>query len=213
MGIFEKLFGGVSKTRKKTLNVLLYETTQGKLDGIEKAISEPFEGQTRDSFVSTVVLVAHFSDTHQRLHAIAKKGGFPTPVEVVLAEEFWNRFENEPSFDDSRSLEIIIAEKHPSIIPDDQLEKAIKELPFPTRHRYYLSNEDAVMKIFAGPFVRRMLSAAGFSDAEPVESQMVEHRIRNFQTKVARLVVNPESADSDHAWMAHNVGEQIKSRM
>ena len=53
----------------------------------------------------------------------------------------------------------------------------------PGSSRFFLSLDDDLMRIFAGPAVKRMLEMGGFKDDVPIESKMVSRRISAAQKK------------------------------
>ena len=52
------------------------------------------------------------------------------------------------------------------------------------RSRFYLSLEDDLMRIFAGEWVKNVLTALGMKEGEAIESRMVSRRIEGAQKKV-----------------------------
>ena len=54
----------------------------------------------------------------------------------------------------------------------------------PARSRFFLSLEDDLMRIFAGEWVKNMLTRLGMQEGEAIESRMVSRRIEGAQKKV-----------------------------
>src|SRR5206468_8086774 len=53
----------------------------------------------------------------------------------------------------------------------------------PGSSRFYLSLEDDLMRIFAGEWVKNLLTRLGMQDGEAIESRMVSRRIQAAQKK------------------------------
>src|SRR5260221_14405080 len=54
----------------------------------------------------------------------------------------------------------------------------------PGSSRFYLSLEDDLMRIFAGEWVKNVLTRLGMQEGEAIESKMVSRRIEGAQKKV-----------------------------
>ncbi|MBX3417487.1 MAG: SEC-C domain-containing protein [Pirellulaceae bacterium] len=80
-------------------------------------------------------------------------------------------------------LHVIGTERHDSRRIDLQLRGRCGRQGDPGSSRFYLSFEDDLIRIFAGPFVRRMLELGGLKDDMPIESSMVSRRIDSAQKK------------------------------
>ena len=80
-------------------------------------------------------------------------------------------------------LHVIGTERHDARRIDLQLRGRCGRQGDPGSSRFYLSLDDDLMRIFAGPFVKRMLEMGGFKDDVPIESTMVSRRIDSAQKK------------------------------
>lgn len=80
-------------------------------------------------------------------------------------------------------LHVIGTERHDARRIDLQLRGRCGRQGDPGSSRFYLSLDDDLMRIFAGPFVRRVLEFGGFKDDVPIESRMVSRRIDAAQKK------------------------------
>ncbi len=80
-------------------------------------------------------------------------------------------------------LHVIGTERHDSRRIDLQLRGRCGRQGDPGSSRFYLSFDDDLIRIFAGPFVRRMLELGGLKDDMPIESTMVSRRIDSAQKK------------------------------
>ena len=80
-------------------------------------------------------------------------------------------------------LHVIGTERHDARRIDLQLRGRCGRQGDPGSSRFYLSLDDDLMRIFAGPYVRRVLEFGGFKDEVPIESSMVSRRINGAQKK------------------------------
>ncbi|HAC90424.1 MAG TPA: preprotein translocase subunit SecA, partial [Planctomycetaceae bacterium] len=81
-------------------------------------------------------------------------------------------------------LYVIGTERHESRRIDLQLRGRCGRQGDPGGSRFYLSLEDDLMRIFAGDFVRNMMSRLGMGEGEPIESSFVSRRITAAQNVV-----------------------------
>ncbi len=80
-------------------------------------------------------------------------------------------------------LHVVGTERHDARRIDLQLRGRCGRQGDPGSSRFYLCLEDDLMRIFAGPFVKRMLEMGGVKDDMPIESKMVSRRISSAQKK------------------------------
>ena len=83
-------------------------------------------------------------------------------------------------------------------------------LPCRCRFSHHVSLEDAVMKIFAGDWVKNVLKQMGMKEDEAIESQMVSRRIRQAQQKIEGNAFGSCEAESAAAWLEKNCPELVK---
>jgi preprotein translocase subunit SecA len=81
-------------------------------------------------------------------------------------------------------LHIIGTERHESRRIDNQLRGRSGRQGDPGSSRFYLSLEDDLMRIFAGDWVKSILTRMGMKEGEAIESKMVSRRIEVAQKKV-----------------------------
>jgi preprotein translocase subunit SecA len=81
-------------------------------------------------------------------------------------------------------LHIIGTERHESRRIDNQLRGRSGRQGDPGSSRFYLSLEDDLMRIFAGDWVKSILTRMGMKEGEAIESKMVSRRIEGAQKKV-----------------------------
>jgi preprotein translocase subunit SecA len=81
-------------------------------------------------------------------------------------------------------LHVIGSERHESRRIDLQLRGRCGRQGDPGSSRFFLSLEDDLMRIFAGEWVKNVLTRLGMQDGEAIESRMVSRRIEGAQKKV-----------------------------
>ena len=117
---------------------------------------------------------------------------YPTRLDVPTEE--WDQLVQEIDDDHDMSAEgervkalgglhVIGTERHDARRIDLQLRGRCGRQGDPGSSRFYLSLDDDLMRVFAGPYVRRVLEFGGFTDDVPIESSMVSRRIDGAQKK------------------------------
>ncbi|MCE5266791.1 MAG: SEC-C domain-containing protein [Planctomycetaceae bacterium] len=81
-------------------------------------------------------------------------------------------------------LHILGTERHEARRIDLQLRGRCGRQGDPGSSRFYLSLEDDLMRIFAGEWVKNVLTRLGMKEGEAIESHMVSRRIEGAQKKV-----------------------------
>src|SRR5262249_50954829 len=81
-------------------------------------------------------------------------------------------------------LHIVGTERHESRRIDNQLRGRAGRQGDPGSSRFYLSLEDDLMRIFAGEWVKNVLTRLGMQEGEAIESRMVSRRVEGAQKKV-----------------------------
>jgi preprotein translocase subunit SecA len=81
-------------------------------------------------------------------------------------------------------LHVIGTERHEARRIDLQLRGRCGRQGDPGSSRFFLSLEDDLMRIFAGPWVKKILETIGMKEGEKIESRMVTRRIEAAQKKV-----------------------------
>jgi len=85
---------------------------------------------------------------------------------------------------DIGGLHVIGTERHEARRIDLQLRGRCGRQGDPGGSQFYLSLNDDLMRIFAGPWVEKILDSLGMPEGEPIESNMVTRRIEAAQKKV-----------------------------
>lgn len=104
-----------------------------------------------------------------------------------LVKEIEERENMKPEGEDVRSLgglHIIGSERHEARRIDLQLRGRCGRQGDPGSSRFFLSLEDDLMRIFAGEWVKNVLTRLGMKEGEAIESRMVSRRIEAAQKKV-----------------------------
>ncbi len=118
---------------------------------------------------------------------------YPTRLEVPPEE--WDALVNEIEQHEQMKAEgrevvrmsglhIIGTERHEARRIDLQLRGRCGRQGDPGSSRFYLSLEDDLMRIFAGEWVKNILTRLGMAEGEAIESRMVSRRIEGAQKKV-----------------------------
>ncbi len=81
-------------------------------------------------------------------------------------------------------LHIVGTERHEARRIDNQLRGRAGRQGDPGSGRFFLSLEDDLMRIFAGEWVKNVLTRLGMQEGEAIESRMVSRRIEAAQKKV-----------------------------
>jgi preprotein translocase subunit SecA len=81
-------------------------------------------------------------------------------------------------------LHVVGTERHEARRIDLQLRGRCGRQGDPGSSRFFLSLEDDLMRIFAGPWVKMILESLGMKEGEKIESRMVSRRIEAAQKKV-----------------------------
>ncbi len=117
---------------------------------------------------------------------------YPTRLDVPPAE--WEGLVNEieqreqmkadgRQVKEMGGLHIIGSERHEARRIDLQLRGRCGRQGDPGSSRFYLSLEDDLMRIFAGEWVKNILTRLGMKEGEAIESRMVSRRIEGAQKK------------------------------
>jgi preprotein translocase subunit SecA len=118
---------------------------------------------------------------------------YPTRLDVpkdewdALVREISTRENMKTEGDQVRTmggLQIVGTERHEARRIDLQLRGRCGRQGDPGSSRFFLSLEDDLMRIFAGEWVKNVLTRLGMQDGEAIESRMVTRRVEAAQKKV-----------------------------
>ncbi len=118
---------------------------------------------------------------------------YPTRLDVPQAE--WDQLVQEIEEREQMKIEgrevaamgglhVIATERHEARRIDLQLRGRCGRQGDPGSSRFYLSLEDDLMRIFAGEWVKNILTRLGMEEGQAIESRMVTRRIEGAQKKV-----------------------------
>ncbi len=205
MGFFDSLFGSKKRTNVEVIPDHIWVTTDAKFAGLAKEAEERSKSET-----VAILLVAHFPDVLARLEELASQQTWEVPCQAIPASNLNTDLAASLHLDESAIIDIIVGERHPLPSVDDRLEEFADELPCRCRFSHHVSLEDAVMKIFAGDWVKNVLKQMGMKEDEAIESQMVSRRIRQAQQKIEGKAFGSSEAESAAEWLEKNCPELVK---
>lgn len=205
MRLFDFLFGGSEKrTNVEIVPDHIWVVTEAKFAGLAKEAEERSKSET-----VAILLVAHFPDVLERLEKIANQQVWDVPCQAVSANNLNTTLAASLKVDESAVIDIIVGERHPLPSVDDRLEEFADELPCRCRFSHHVSLEDAVMRVFAGDWVKNVLKKLGMKEDEAIESQMVSRRIRQAQQKVEGRAFGSLDAESAAEWLEKNCPDLV----
>ena len=158
--------------------------------------------ESNDSAV--ILLIAHFEDTYEQLTTITDGYSGDVPVQAVLAGNLSSDIAARLSIDESATINLIVAERHPLLSADDAIMQFAEEIPCNCRLWYHLSLEDPLLKMFASEFVQRILDSLGMTEDEPIESNMISRRVKAAQQKLESTATGNDKASSAAEWLELN---------
>ena len=201
MGFLNFFFGDKASSNCEVVPDSIWLTTDAKFAGIAKCISERVNSEA-----VAILLVAHFPDVLARLNEIAAESA-AIPVKALLAHDLSPELAASLTLDESATIDVIVAERHPLPSVDDRLEKFADAFAFRCRFSHHLSLDDAIFKTFAGRWVQGMLGRLGMTEDESIEGDMVSRRIKRAQRKIESRAYESLDADSAAEWLEKNCPE------
>jgi hypothetical protein len=198
MRLLEFLLGRKAWTNCEVMPDKIWLTTDAKFAGIAKEVSE-----RSSSGAVAILLVAHFPDVLTRLMELVPEAS-TIPVQATLAHRLSPNLAASLKLDDSATIDVIVAERHPLPSVDDRLQDFAKGFAFRCRFMHHLSLDDSLMKVFVGERVRSTLGKLGMTEEEPIESKMVSHRLRRAQRKIESKSRESLDANSATEWLEKN---------
>jgi hypothetical protein len=148
--------------------------------------------------------VVHFDDCLAEVRELLDGIDVGTPMTIMLAADLPSEFRVPPSIDESRLIEIVVAERHPSFEHDQSVIEFAEGLPCRTRVAHYLSLDDPLMRVFAGERLVDTLKKLGMKEDESIRSKMVARRIRQAQQKISKQIRGDFPASSAEEWLRLN---------
>jgi preprotein translocase subunit SecA len=217
MGLWAWLTG---KPKEAEVVDRIWKTQEAKFDGLCKELHEKLLTSGH------ILVVAHFSLTLDRLRSeFAKRslvyrnqedrmspsdihdgnGETPASVTLVQAQNLVPDAFSKSLIAALPPLLILVAERHFLRSYDDKVVEFARSLARRCRLSFHFSLDDPLMQIFAGEWVKRILTGLGMTDAKPIESSAVSRRIKTAQKKLQKQVVDERKADSAEEWRLRNL--------
>lgn len=197
MGLFDWFAG---KSKVEIANERIWLTREAKIAGIQKEVAEAIADTEGPN---AIVVAGYFNDCLEQLQAAV--GGFdPDRVLVACADALAGRMPTDVVTDESRSILIIVGERHPLPAHNEGVKDFARSLPCRSRIVYHASLEDPLLKRFAGDWVQSVLRKLGMKEDEAIESRMVTRRIQTELNKVATCATGDVPANSAEEWMEKN---------
>lgn len=196
MGLFDWLLG----TARRTVNArdMIWLTRAAKFKGLAETI-----GVAPGLAPDTVILVAHFPDTMEILQLIAEKWTGQASILAVMAGDLRERL-LPLALDESRSIQIIVGERHPHLAKDQAIRDLVKGMSCRFDLVYHIAIDDPTMRPFAGSWVESTLRTLGMKEDEAIESPTVSRRLLAAQKRIAATSTGDVDAASAEEWMARN---------
>jgi len=199
MGLFSFLFGK-RDSRVDLAEDRIWMTTAAKYNGIERDV-----GAMQPQGTTGILLLAHFPDVLVEIDRIADNPPTPVPVRSCLACDLTASLISDWPLNDTSTVVIICAERHPLRDRDDAVLDFATSLPGTVRLVRHTSLHDPLVRAFAGSAVETMLRSMGMDENEAIESRMVGRRITAAQEKLAQKQFGNSTAGSAEDWIRTNV--------
>jgi len=200
MGLFDFLLGSKSASRVELASDHIWISQQAKFIGVQKELEERLGSDS-----VAVLLIAHFDDTLVQLKAIAAAYGADTRVTATLAGKLSLDIAVRLNLDETRAIDLIVAERHPLFSVDKKLIRFAEELPCRCRVAHHLSMDDPLLKMFAGARLQNILEKLGMTENEPIESSMVSRRIKDAQKNIEAQAFADSEAGTAAEWIEKNM--------
>lgn len=198
MGLFDWLTG--KKDKLEVAKYRIWLTHDAKIAGIQKEVAQAVGNPAAPG---AVIVVAHFNDCLEQLQA-AVAGFDKDRVFATSADLLVGRTPTDFAADESSCVVVIVGERHPLQGHGDVVLEFARSQPGRCLVVYHLSMEDALMKPFAGEWVKRILRNLGMKEDEPIKSRMVSRRIETELKKIARSARGDAPANSAEEWLERN---------
>jgi hypothetical protein len=190
------------RTMMVVLDDVIWLTKQAKFAGISAATARCLAEPVRPF---AVLLVAHFRDCLEGLQTVVDHAGFDQrSVIVAAADRLKGRSASVVGSDESHTIEIVVAERHPLETHDTAIAEFAQRLPCRCRLVHHVSLEDPLMRVFAGEWVQNVLRQLDMNENEAIKSRMVTRRLQVAAQKIERQAVSDLPADSAEEWLQRN---------
>ena len=203
MSFFKALFGSPSSNVKSRPDSI-WLSRPAKFNGIRSDL----EKRSASDCIA-VLLISHFQETHEKMLSIAEEYQGDVPVMAVLAHELSEEIATGLAVDENKTIELIIAERHPLPKHDDKvIEEFAKSLACRCRSTCHVAMDDKLMKVFAGESMIQLLQQMGMKEEDRIESGMVSRRIRAAQKQLESKAIGNKTTKSEDEWFETNLRDR-----
>jgi hypothetical protein len=207
MGLFDFLWGGTSRSNVEIATDRIWMNTTAKFDGLAQ------EAQARShSDAVAILLVAHFPDVLKQLTEIVQQHTWDVPCKAVLASDLTASLAQNFSVEPDAVMDILVGERHPIPSVDNCIREFGEKLPCRCRVTHHVSLDDAVIRIFAGDWVKNILQQLGMTNDSAIQSDLVSKRIRQAQQKIEDRTFSSLAAESAEEWLLKNCPNYFPKR-
>ena len=202
MGLFDWLTG--KKDKVEVVEDRIWMTQQAKNAGIHREVAQAVANPDGPC---AIFVVAHFKDCLEQLQTVV--AGFDRDrILVTLADALGGRTPTDLAADESRSILIIVGERHPLPSHDEVILDFARSQPCRCRLVYHVSLDDPLMKRFSGEWVEGILRRLGMKEDEAIESRLVGRHIQSALAKIAKSATGDAPANSAEGWLERNCPSQ-----
>lgn len=218
MSLFDSLFGKPNFHRFDDAFVL---DREGLLKALQAAI------ETQLSLNKVVLLVVHFPETFEKLQDWLGDTGIAYELVLRPIDLDWVRncgqlagkgvqlaisdlvvYDSEVRFkqpnETQPELSVIVCERHPIPIVDENLERMARAIPIPTQFGYFIAMDDPLFRTAITENVIQLLKQFGMGRQEVITSRMLSKRLEHVLRKQAKTNPSNVPADSALQWLAIN---------
>ena len=133
----------------------------------------------------------------------------PDETKLVLSELIPAAAATMIEFNSKQTIAIMVAERHPQISKDDQLEEFARSLPVCVELGHFISLEDEIIKNSINEKTIQILKQLGVDEADLIASNMLSNRLKKSLRKQSLTYTTDNPADSAYQWLKLN-GNQWK---
>jgi len=200
MGLFDWL---TSKNKIEIAEHRIWLTQKAKYAGIHKEVAQAVANPAGPS---AVIVVAHFNDCLEQLQTAVV--GFDRDRVLVTCADVLAGRTSYFAADESRSIIIIVGERHPLPSHDKVVMDFARSLPCRCQIVHHASLEDSLLKLFCGEWIERVIRGFGMKDDQAIKSRMVGRRIQSALEKIAKNATGDVPANSAEEWLERNYPSQ-----
>jgi hypothetical protein len=181
----------------------IWLTKKAKLAGMKREIAEAL-GDPHGPDV--IMVVAHFRNYLDELQAALSGLGVDRLL-IADADALQGHVSPSQLFDESRTVAIVVGERHPLASHDEAIVEFARGLDCQCRLTHHVSLEDAIIKMFCSERIVATLRLLGMNEDEAIESRMVVRRVKKAANKIANSATGDLPADSAEQWLQRNCPE------